>query len=315
MSSDKPAASLTKDISAMKNVLVLTTLIFWSMVGSAQTSASSEEDWIPLEDDFSREELLRLHMPLDFGIESVLRDFKFPQDSYSKSSPGVYGIDISHYTPSNLPLSQLRSQNIGYVYAKATQGTTFKDSKFGYFWKNLGSLPSSQKVLRGAYHFLSSSSDPVKQAERYVDYVNLQGGFRRDDLPPVMDLEWDVVNGSRDLWKHKSPTQIVNAALAFLNRVEQLTGRTPMLYTVRSWWRERQIPESEIAKFSRYLLWIADYSNATLDNENPRGPGNVLPDLWQFTDRSRLSVYPSARLDANVFRGTENEFLRTFLSN
>lgn len=299
----------------MKYVLVAASLVFWPIVGLSQTFEPTEDDWLPLEDDFTREELLRMHAPMDFGVESILRNFKFPDDTLTSTGPRVYGIDISHYSPSDLPLSKLKSINVHYVYAKATQGTGFKDSKFGYFWKTLGALPQNQKVFRGAYHFLSSSSDPVKQAERYVDYVNLQGGFRTDDLPPVMDLEWDVVNGSSDRWKSKTPQQIVKDALAFLGRVEQLTGRTPMLYTVRSWWRERGIPEAEIAKFSRYLLWIADYSNATLQNENPRGPNGVMPDLWQFTDSSRLSAYPSVKLDANVFYGTGNQFVNTFLNN
>jgi lysozyme len=170
-------------------------------------------------------------------------------------------------------------------------------------------------VGRGAYHFLSSAAvdTPELQAERFVAYVNLHGGFVKGDMAPAVDLEWDIARpGGPDQWKNRTVQEIVATALAFLTRVEALTGKTPMLYTSRAWWRERQIPETEIVKFSRYAIWIADFSDATLSNEKPLAPNNQIPTLWQFTDKAKISVGPSAYIDADVFRGTENDFLRTF---
>lgn len=293
------------------SIFCLVLFLLYPLVGATQPW--TEDDWVPLTNELSRSELLRMHMPQD--PKAVPRIFRFPQDTLSAAGRRTFGLDISHHNPSNIPFHQLRDKNIHFVYMKATQGVTHKDQKFGHFWNSIGNLPAHLKVARGAYHFLSalSSSDPELQAERFVAYVNLNGGFEADDLPPVMDLEWDKASpSSPDRWANYTPAQIVSKALKFLIRVEELTGKTPMIYVSRAWWRERRIPESEIARFARYRLWIPDYSRATLENENPRGPNGVIPDLWQFTDSSRITGGPSANLDANMFDGPPDEFLEIF---
>src|SRR5262249_2310753 len=160
------------------------------------------------------------------------------------------------------------SKKVGYVYMKATQGTTYKDPKFAQFWAAAGSLPSNEKIPRGAYHFLSSTSDPILQAESFVAYVNLHGGLQKNDLPPAMDFEWDVAPNGSDQWAKIPTSTIVNRAVALLIRVEQLTGRIPMLYTSKAWWHERGIPESDMkTSFARYPLWVADYSKSAHQSE------------------------------------------------
>jgi lysozyme len=226
----------------------------------------------------------------------------------------IFGIDISHYTPSNLPFAQLASQNIHYVYAKATQGAAFKDPKFAQFWDAMGKLPDNEKVFRGAYHFLSASDDPELQARRFVAFLNLHGGLKADDLPPVMDLEWDKASANAgDRWGKLKATAIESRALLFLQTVEQLTGRTPIIYTARSWWRSVGIPDADIQKFSQYPIWIADYSKSALAVEVPAVPNKARPTLWQFSESAKLSGGFSAGLDANIFYGSETDFLSTFL--
>lgn len=290
-------------------------ILFYPLVGMSQASVWKEDDWQELVDEPSRADLLRMHSQpsLEFEINALPRNFRFPQDTAPSTGPHTFGIDISHYSPSDLPFAEFKAKNIHYVYIKATQGITYKDPKFKDFWQTIGALPDSKAIARGAYHFLSAfaSSDPEEQAERFVAYVNLHGGFTADDLPPVMDLEWDVSSSGQDRWADYTSAQIVDKALKFLNRVEALTGRVPMIYTSHSWWKGR-IPEAEISKFSRYKLWIADYSTSTLANENPRGPTGIVPDLWQFTDKSRITGGPSADLDGNSFKGTLDDFIRVF---
>ncbi len=256
----------------------------------------------------------------EFEIKSLKRNFVFPKDTTFDSvrnevrRDSIFGIDISHYTDSKLRFDLLSSQNVRFVYAKATQGVTFKDPKFGTYWKTMDALPADKKVLRGAYHFLSadSGSSALEQADRFVAYVNLHGGIKETDLPPVMDLEWDIGSSGVDRWKNLTPDQIVTKALTWLNRVQELTGRAPMVYTARSWWRERKIPESDIAKFSNFRIWIADYSNSSLASEVPAVPAGGAPDLWQFSDKSTLSIGYGGNLDANIFKGTEEQFFSTF---
>lgn len=293
--------------------LVLT--LAWPLTSQAQQQKWTEDDWQPLIDEPSRGDLLRMNSPIDYDILALPRQFQFPEDTQISGGPRFYGIDISHYQPLEIDFTSFKSKNIRYVYMKATQGTTHKDGKFSHFWNSIGALPNSKKISRGPYHFLSAlrTSDPELQAERFVAYVNLHGGLKDDDLPPVMDLEWDYGGGTVDRWSALTPSQIVTKALKFLQRVEALTGRIPMIYTTKAWWRERGIPDSEFTKFARYKLWIPDYSNATLQNESPRGPNNTIPDLWQFTDRSRILGEGTAQFDANAFFGTEDEFLSLFL--
>ncbi|PWU22223.1 MAG: glycoside hydrolase [Bdellovibrio sp.] len=300
----------------MKTLFVFVLALCWPFVGLSQTDQWSEEDWEPLVDEPSRQDLLPLTIPPEFEMEAIPLTFWFPQDTHDRSNGSrLFGIDLNHYSPASTPIASLSAKNIRYVYVKATQGVSLKDAKFGYFWEALGRLPDRQKVARGAYHFLSSDAgaDPVLQAERFVAYVNLHGGFTSEDLPPVVDLEWDITHRSdRDRWSYRTPRQIVNATLAFLSRVEVLTGTIPMLYTARAWWRERLIPEKDIAKFARYPLWIADYGNKTRLREKPLGPHGVTPTLWQFSDKARISGARSGVFDANVFSGTEEDFMKTF---
>lgn len=291
--------------------LLLLIALTWPQVGLTQTQVLTEDDWQPLTNDLSRGELLRMHMPPE--LDAVPRDFRFPEDTLETPGPRVFGLDISHHNTSDIPFDKLVSKNIRYVFIKATQGVTLKDPKFAYFWSNIGNLSGQKWVARGAYHFLSSLTDPIEQAESHVAYVNLHGGYLEDDLPPVMDLEWDKSSASGpDRWKNHSPAEIVSRALKYLKRVEQLTGRIPMVYVSRAWWNERGIPASDITKFSRYKMWIPDYSNSTRNNENPKGPGGIIPDLWQFTDRSKISGGPNAKFDGNLYKGTLNQFIDEF---
>lgn len=300
--------------TALKCSLVL--FLAWPLVSYSLGTEWTEDDWQPLTNEPSRNQL-QTYYQLGFEIEAVPRDFRFPEDTLvTTGGPKTFGIDISHYNPSDLPFTKFSAKNIRYVFIKATQGTGFKDPKFQHFWNSIGSLPATKKVARGAYHFLSASSDPILQAERHVAYVNLHGGYQAADLSPVVDLEWDKgsVSGP-DRWSDYTPSQIISRVLQYLVRVEALTGKIPMVYTSKAWWRERQIPDSEIHKLSRYKLWLADYSIATRNSENPRGPDNVIPELWQFTDRAKITGGPTSGFDGNMFKGTLEEFLNEFTTS
>jgi len=301
--------------------------LFAILIGSPVTAQSLDngadqstaDGWVPLESEPSRQQLLERTREV-FAPDVIQKRFVFPTDTFYDGNNAVrmnsiFGIDISHYTPSDIPFDQLVSQNIHYVYAKATQGTSYKDAKFAQFWDAMGKLPASKKVFRGAYHFLSSSEDAKTQAERYVAFLNLHGGLKADDLPPVMDLEWDIaVANGPDRWAKLKPAAIEAAALAFLQRVQELTGRTPIIYTARSWWRSVGIAESEIKKFSQYPIWIADYSNSALASETPAVPNKETAALWQFSSSSKLTGSFKNGLDANIFFGTEDDFLATFFN-
>jgi lysozyme len=224
-----------------------------------------------------------------------------------------FGIDVSHYTPPDIDFSMLREQGISFVYLKATQGLHVKDGRFAEFCGRLKELRPDQQVLKGAYHFLSSQGDGVTQADTFCDFVEQYGDFGADDLPPVMDLEWDVVTAEGpDRWETLHAQEIVRMALAFLARVQTRTQKVPMIYTTVSWWNERKIPLALFDNFKAHPLWIADYSKSSRAIEHPTQFPESTSSLWQFAANARLARGCAGELDANIFRGSREEFKALF---
>lgn len=289
----------------------------------AAQKLETDADWQTLTDDTSRADLFKRFIAEPQakaqGAKEALpgtpsKPFTFPHDAaFDGAKPrenAIFGLDISHYTTPDLDFGALKEQGIRFVFTKATQGTGFKDGRFAEYWGKLGTLPPDKKVLRGAYHFLSSSGDPSTQADSFLKFVALHGGFKPQDLPAVLDLEWDITTkDGPDHWTGQSPAQILDKTLAWLTKVEAQTGRIPIVYTARSWWHDRGIPEADFAKLAHYKIWIADYSASNRATEMPAVPQNAKWHLWQFTEGARLSKgYPGV-MDANIFKGTEAEFL------
>lgn len=296
------------------------------------TSAVPEEapEWQVLSDDSSRADLFYLIVqgknreegqPVlsddDAKAFALGKEFAFATDAIYDDilkvsrKDSIFGIDISHYT-GKIDFGSLKLQNVHYVYAKATQGTGYKDELFAGYWKDLGSLPPSQKVLRGAYHFLSSSSGGEDQAKSFVRLINESGGSGAEDLPPVLDLEWDIAKGRKtDRWAGQDPDKIIDTALAWLAYVESHSAhkKIPMIYTARSWWRERIGSEAKFAKLARYPIWIADYSNSSRAVEVPAVPNGARHVLWQFTENGKLIGFRQS-VDGNIYKGTEADFSR-----
>jgi lysozyme len=280
--------------------------------------ASIAEQLQDLVDEPSRGELFqRLVNPAGKIIPFTLplQTFTFPNDTtYSATrEESIFGVDISHYTAPTIPLDRFSLDNIKFVYMKATQGAHYKDDKFAVFWNRLGNLPANQRVHRGAYHFLSSQDDVMGQANAFIGLIAEYGGLRPTDMPPVVDLEWDITSqDSYDRWQGQSPQAILQKLLSWLTLVETKTGRTPMIYTSAAWWKERIKDEAQFAALSRYMVWIADYSSSAKAVENPAVPNKAAWSLWQFTANARLASGYDQGLDASIFKGTAAGFYRIF---
>ena len=281
----------------------------------------SAQQWQTLENEPSRAELFAQFVAPRNKPEAfaLLGPFVFPADTTIDKTTNasrtdvIFGIDVSHYESADIRFDIMRDQNVRFVYAKATQGVGFKDAKFADFWTALGALPAERKVLRGAYHFLSSGDDPVAQADSFLKLLDENGGLQPGDLPPVLDLEWDIAakNGP-DRWSGHTPDAILNAVTAWLSRVKDKTQRIPIVYTARAWWRERNIPEEKFAVLGDYRVWIADYSNSSRALETPAVPNNGAFHLWQFSETAKLSTGYGGALDANVYFGDDLKFLNDF---
>jgi lysozyme len=294
-----------------------------SVVGARNISA---EEWQLLVDEPSRADLFaRFIVPKmkeqddQARAAALLGPFVFPVDTTydkTKNRPRanvIFGIDVSHYEGTNIQFDQLKQQNVRFVYAKATQGLGYKDGRFEGYWAALAALPPDKRISRGAYHFLSSSGDGIAQADRFLKFLEENGGLKSGDLPAVLDLEWDIAtkNGP-DRWQGHHPDEILNNVLAWLKRVEEKTRKVPIVYTARAWWKDRGIPEEKFARLSHYKVWVADYSQSSHAVEIPVVPNNSRFDLWQFTEQAQLSTGYGGKLDANIYYGNDKKFVSDF---
>ncbi len=235
--------------------------------------------------------------------------FKFP---LHVREDGIFGIDVSHHNEDGcnckIDWNAVGSQKIAFAYAKATQGALYRDPKFDNNWTTLAQHPT---IYRGAYHFLSAKHDPIDQAKNFLSKI---GPMQPKDMPPCLDIEWDMVTvdgDQRDAWIDVSPEDIVDKALKWLNAVETATGRVPIIYTSQAWWKNR-IKDDKTALFHRYQIWIADYSEKGLGQEKPSVLSGRNWAIWQFTEKGVLEQGIPGHVDANIFKGSMEEFRQTF---
>lgn len=266
-------------------------------------TAQSEADptWIDLVDDQSRSQLATYEM-LKYappGEKSVRKLFTFPQDA----DDGVYGVDISHHN-GKVDWKLLATSKVKFAYIKASQGLNFRDPNFDANWR----ASDNAQMLRGAYHFLSAGADGATQAKNYLALVNKSGGFKPDDLPPVLDLEWDFikVNGTPvDRWSNVPPEQIVATVKAWIDTVQLATGRRPIIYTAASWWEARMGGSMQLKD---YPHWIADYRPSSIQAKAPKSVKKHPYVAWQFTEVGGIDG-AGVKLDVNRLKGNSLKVL------
>ena len=195
----------------------------------------------------------------------------------------VHGIDVSHHQGDidweKLSALQQADIPIRFVFIKATEGGDHADRRFE---ENFAAA-REQGFIRGAYHFYNPATDPVVQADFFIQHVPLEKG----DLPPVIDVE-------------KAPVRLQQRSFyaqlsTFLFRLEAHYGVRPIIYTSTKF-KERYLNYPEL---ERYPLWIAHYHV-----EHPAYQGEWA--FWQHTDRAVLPGIEE-KTDLNVFRGTMKE--------
>ena len=97
----------------------------------------------------------------------------------------VHGFDMSHHQGTidwaKLQKTQKTPFPIRFVFMKSSEGGDFSDTTFS---KNFDEAKKFG-FIRGAYHFYNPQTDPVRQADFYIQSVKLEAG----DLPPVLDIE------------------------------------------------------------------------------------------------------------------------------
>lgn len=196
----------------------------------------------------------------------------------------VHGIDISHYQGDinwNM-LKQTRQGQfpISFIFMKATEGGDYSDDKF------VANFDSARAhgFVRGAYHFYNPKTDANKQADFFINSVQLEPG----DLPPVLDIE----KKGKDIKKLQADLKV------WLRKVESHYGVKPIIYASYKF-KTRYLNDSV---FNSYPYWIAHYY---VDSVRYEGDWK----FWQHTDVGTLPGIDE-KVDLNVFNGSLQELKR-----
>lgn len=194
------------------------------------------------------------------------------------------GVDVSSHQ-GDVPWSTLWNSGVRWAYAKATEGTYYKNPYYTQQYN--GSYDIG--MIRGAYHF--ATPDRTSGAAQADYFVDNGGAWSRDGmtLPGVLDMEW---NPYGDTCYGKSQSAMVSWIRDFLDRYRERTGRHAVIYTATSWWK--QCTGNHAGFAADNPLWIARYASTA--GELPAGWDFYT--MWQYT-----STGPTVG-DHDLFNGT-----------
>lgn len=145
------------------------------------------------------------------------------------------GIDISSYQ-AELNAGIVPSD---FVFIKATEGTNYINPT----WKEQAGQVTQANKLLGYYHF-ASTGNPISEADFFISVVKDYMG----KVILVLDFEASAIN----TWGNVGARQ-------FLNRVQEKTGITPMIYMSSE--VTRQFNWTIISNTN--ALWVAQYASMT----------------------------------------------------
>jgi lysozyme len=202
------------------------------------------------------------------------------------------GVDVSHYQ-GTIDWTKVHATK-NFAYAKATEGTSYTDSKFSTYWAGM----ESAGIPRGAYHFFRASKDGKAQADYFANALLNHGFSAGTDLPPMLDLE--VTDGV-------SASTVITQARAFLTEAQAKLGVTLILYTGPSFWTSTLGNPD----FSSQPLWIAQYTTA----KHPKVPSHWSDyTIWQFSQSIPVNGIGSAGVDNDRWQGATSPDASTMSS-
>lgn len=201
----------------------------------------------------------------------------------------TFGVDVSHHQ-NGLTLQAVVDSGCEFVYAKATEGATYRDPMFEAWRKGA----ERHGLLFAAYHFVSDRPAAAQVA-------NYAATVRDKTIPVVLDVE-------------PSGTSHPSMALAVAIR-DELRSRgysVPLVYLPG--WYAVQIGVSSVKGWS---LIQSRYPSNQPGLPSVIYPGDTheawttpvagaLPAIWQFSSTARFPGH-AGNVDANAFRGSRRE--------
>jgi GH25 family lysozyme M1 (1,4-beta-N-acetylmuramidase) len=201
------------------------------------------------------------------------------------------GPDVSHWQHVNASIDWTKVKSPGaqtFAISKATEDVNFTDPFFAADY----AAEKAQGLVRGSYHYARPQlpfTTAIAQADFYA--ATIGSVQEAGDLPPIMDFE-----ESGGL----SPRDLITWGQTFLAELMAKTGRVPMIYTYRYFWRTALLNSSA---FIRYPLWIADYTAGATVPTPPLVGGWPTWAMWQWTSTASVPGV-SGNVDNSHFNGS-----------
>ena len=247
----------------------------------------------------------------------------------------IHGSDVSRWQhPNDAPINFVKKYKAGlrFVMIKASDSRDDADALALKYVIMDRSAAQAAGIYTGFYHYAvlpdSKESavierDATAQAQKVLWRLAALGGYNEMDLPYALDLENNCVRyDSSGCAKYATKQSVTLWAKTFLRIVKEKTGRTPILYSYPAFLENAMVRDSELAT---YPLWLAQYA---IDPADPLAQPGLKPGgcyvhswtsancssqwiIWQYSSCGIAPKYgvPGSRLDLNVFRGTQDDFL------
>src|SRR5882672_1699260 len=182
------------------------------------------------------------------------------------------GLDVSHWNGS-IDWIQVAGDGYTFLFAKATEGTTFSDVTYPI--NRAGTQGLGLRV--GAYHFArpagtnqaSITASAIAQADHFADFAQPAAG----DLPPALDLE---ARGGL------SPANLVQWTQAWLDEVAARTGVHALIYASSNFWKTSLADTTAFAGNGN-PLWIAHWTTNAAPLVPASNWGGLGWTFWQWT--------------------------------
>lgn len=200
----------------------------------------------------------------------------------------AHGVDSSswqHPHGAEVHWASAADDGPSFAFIKATEGTGPANH---HYEADIQEARAAGMAV-GSYHKARPATDPLVQARAFANRVQAAGG---PQLPPVLDIETD---------EGLNPDELVGWTRDFLEETRHLTGRTPMIYTYPSFWKDKT---DNSTAFAGYPLWLAEYDKSEPTRPLPGGWNEWL--FWQHADNGEVPGF-SGDVDLNVFAGSRDD--------
>lgn len=198
----------------------------------------------------------------------------------------IEGIDVSKWQR-EIDWANL-DPTVEFAIARAAYGIE-EDKLFRQHWDGM----RNSKVIRGVYQYITPVASSINQARHLCRIINEAGGLDKDDLPPIIDIEFDP---KVEKWPKEKRLPFVEQ---WCKTIRRELGRVPIIYTGPYYWQDTVTTNP-----MPYPLWISNYETFA-----PLVPESwPVWTLWQYTGNGKAQGVKGA-VDRNVFDGSKEDML------